>query len=273
MKHTWLQRILLMAATIVFTLPTAVCYAQDGGSVVYADLWCKAVLKVQGNPVTLIWKEVGSDTTPSGDRVVSGYFYADPNDFAYGSQYNPEAFVKVYIASNGWANIAYNHVTVDDVDVYSAHNYGQTPDKSSTVTLSNRLAEHQYDGVTDTGDSNGTNECLDSSGVWEFEVTNVRSTCGSEGDWDSTVTITQTDCSVETTGFKNTSFIVAGNAVGSTVTIGPGNYPEAGGTTKATFTVTMTSDTTMTGTESWTWSGPGGSCINGTADINGVKVE
>ena len=47
--------------------------------------------------------------------MVSGYFYADPADFAYGSVYNPEVFVKIYIDPNGWANIAFNHVTVDDV--------------------------------------------------------------------------------------------------------------------------------------------------------------
>lgn len=119
----------------------------DGGHLLTSELWAKAELQVPGNPVTLIWKEVGSDKTPSDDRVVSGYFYADPNDFAFGSQYNPEIFVKVYIASNGWANIAFNHVTVDDVTIQSAHNYDGVADQTGSVTLSNRLVEHQYNGV------------------------------------------------------------------------------------------------------------------------------
>ena len=122
--------------------------AQDGGYNVTSELWTKAVLQVPGNPVTLVWKEVGSDTTPSGDKVVSGYFYADPNDFAYGSIYNPEIFVKIYIAKNGWCNMAFNHVTVDDVMVYSAHNYDGAADKTGSVTLNSRLDEHQYDGVS-----------------------------------------------------------------------------------------------------------------------------
>ncbi len=118
------------------------------GYTLSSELWANAILQVINNPVTLIWKAVGADTTPSGDRVVSGYFYADPNDFAYGSIYNPEIFVKVYIASNGWANIAFNHVTVDGVSVYTAHQYTGTPSQSDSVTLDARLSEHQYTGVT-----------------------------------------------------------------------------------------------------------------------------
>ena len=119
----------------------------DGGYAIGSDLWLKAILQVTGSPVTLVWKEVGTDTTPSGDKVISGYFYADPDDFAYGSVYNPEVFVKAYIATSGWANIAFNHVTVDAVDVSSALNYDGAANQSSTVTLDSRLAEHQYDGV------------------------------------------------------------------------------------------------------------------------------
>ena len=122
--------------------------ATSGGYFPVSALWTKAVLEVPGSSVTLIWKEVGQDTTPIGDRVISGYFYADPDDFAYGSLYNPEVFVKIYIAASGWCNIAFNHVTVDNVTVYSAHNYSGTPDQTGSATLSNRLVEHQYNGVS-----------------------------------------------------------------------------------------------------------------------------
>ena len=120
----------------------------DGVYALTAELSAKAVLQVSGAPVTLIWKEVGADLTPSGARVVSGYFYADPNDFAYGSVYNPEVFVKIYIDPGGWANIAFNHVTVDDVSIYSAHQYGGTWNQTGSVTLNGRLAEHSYTGVS-----------------------------------------------------------------------------------------------------------------------------
>lgn len=126
----------------------AVCQGSvDGGCNITSELWTKAVLQVPGSPVTLVWKMVGADITPSGDQVISGYFYADPDDFSYGSQYNPELFVKIYIAASGWCNIAFNHVTVDPVIVYSAHNYSGSAKQSETTTMTNRLVEHQYDGV------------------------------------------------------------------------------------------------------------------------------
>ena len=121
--------------------------SKNEGYALNSGLWAKAVLQPSTGSVNLIWKEVGTDTTPSGDTVVSGYFYASPDDFAYGSLYNPEVFVKVYIASNGWANMAFNHVTVDGVDISTAHNYAGAADQSVTATLESRLVEHQYDGV------------------------------------------------------------------------------------------------------------------------------
>ena len=111
-------------------------------------LWSKAVLQVAGNPVTLMWKEVGTDTTPSGAKVVSGYFYVDPADFAYGSVYNPEVFVKIYIDPTGWCNMAFNHVTVDPVSIDSAHGYADAADQSGSLSLNGRLLEHTYTGVS-----------------------------------------------------------------------------------------------------------------------------
>jgi len=130
----------------------------DGGYHVTSEIWTKAVLQVSGNPVTLVWKEVGAEITPSGDQVISGYFYADPKDFVHGSQYNPDVFVKIYIAKNGWCNIAFNHVTVDNVTVYSAHTYAGAAQQTGTATLGKRLVEHQYNRVAiqNTPQANGT---------------------------------------------------------------------------------------------------------------------
>ena len=137
----------------IFT-PIADGYAQrDGGYDVTAGLWAKAVLKPASGDVTLVWQMVGAAITPSGAQVISGYFYADPEDFSYGSPFNPEVFVKIYIDPGGWCNIAFNHVTVDPVSVYSAHQYGGMADQSGTISLSARLSEHTYTGVSgETGD-------------------------------------------------------------------------------------------------------------------------
>ena len=149
---------------------TLAATASDGGYTISSGLWMKALLQPSIGPVTLIWKEVGSDTTSTGDRVVSGYFYADPDEFAYGSPYNPELFVKIYIAANGWANIASNHVTVDNVTVYSAHQYSGSPHQTGVVSLNKRLVEHPYTGVTvSTDNTNGT-------GNQEFDLNNAVAT-------------------------------------------------------------------------------------------------
>ena len=139
------NRVLMTVGMVLVLLAISITdgySARDGGYDVTADLWAKAILQVAGNPITLVWKEVGSDTTLSGDKVVSGYFYADPSDFAYGSQYNPEVFVKIYIATSGWCNMAFNHVTVDPVTIQTAQNYAGTYNKKGTITTTSRLIEH-----------------------------------------------------------------------------------------------------------------------------------
>ena len=96
MKHLILIGLLASMFMCSPCLYSGVLAADDGGGdVITSELWAKAVLEVSGSPITLVWKMVGADITPSGDQVISGYFYADPNDFAYGSQYNPEVFVKI----------------------------------------------------------------------------------------------------------------------------------------------------------------------------------
>ena len=160
----------------------AVLIPVDGGYSVTADLWAKAVLELSGSPVALVWQPVGADLTPSGDQVISGYFYADPDDFAYGSQYNPEVFVKIYIAASGWCNIAFNHVTVDPVTVSSAYQYANTADQSSSATLDSRLVQHEYSGVAidtskqSTGGASGTSGatgCDLGASLWSKAVLQV----------------------------------------------------------------------------------------------------
>lgn len=111
------------------------------------------------------------------------------------------------------------------------------------------------------------------SGVWLLEVFNINSTCGPEGPWSSTITIVQEGDLLETTGIKGTSFILTGSVDGETVTIGPGDFSEDGGTTTATYIMTIKSDTLMEGREEWTWRGGGDTCSNGTATIRATRIE
>ena len=133
--------------TIVHYAKQAVDPSLDGGCRLTDHLWAKAVFQTPGGDLTLAWRLLGADLTPGGAQVLSGYFYAEPEQFAYGSPSNPEIFVKIYIAPNGWCNIAFNHVTVDSVMVSSALDYAGTPNQTGCATLSQRLVQHQYDGV------------------------------------------------------------------------------------------------------------------------------
>ncbi len=62
-----------------------------------------------------------------------------------------------------------------------------------------------------------------------------------------------------------------GNLTAGVVTVG-GSYPEDGGTTTATHTLTVASDErSMDGTEAWSWTGPGGSCPGSASIVTAVK--
>ncbi|MBN2418123.1 MAG: hypothetical protein JXL81_01955 [Deltaproteobacteria bacterium] len=226
--------------------------AQGGGYELGYGLWAKAVLKVANNPVTLLWKEVGSDTTPSGDKVIGGYFYADPNDFAYGSEYNAEVFVKVYIATNGWANIAFNHVTVDNVDVYSAHNYTGTHNQSSTISLVGRLAEHSYTGVS-TATTGGSFD-----GIWTGSgyATTVLDDYGDPCARPTSINMTVTNGSISGSVVVSVgyTFLLSGSVL-SDGTVIAGLVQEAGGDEVATFSGKIYQ---LTGAGNGTWQDQGG---------------
>lgn len=121
---------------------TATPPALAGGYEITSDVWIKAVHNITGvGQITLRWQQGKTDISAAGDKTIWGYFYADPADFVYGSPANPEAFAKIYIATNGWVNIAFNHVSVDPIDVYSSKD---GIDQSGTISIDTRVAAHPY---------------------------------------------------------------------------------------------------------------------------------
>ncbi len=135
-------------------------------------------------------------------------------------------------------------------------------------------------GTPDTdGDSNGTPDCMEGavcaivSGTWTLTQTGIDSSCGPEaGTAIETLTITQSGCSIQVTGIHDTSSIVMGSVGGDEVTIGPGDFAEDGGTTTLTYNLTLSSDTSLSGKESWSWSG-NGSCSAGTSNLTATRIE
>ena len=55
---------------------------------------------VEKGPIDAVWRFGGQDTTDRGDHVVWGHFYASPSDVTWGSENNPDLFVKIWFDVN-----------------------------------------------------------------------------------------------------------------------------------------------------------------------------
>lgn len=108
----------------------------------------RAVIKtVEAGDVEAVWKEGGKAATSRGDRVVWGHFYASPDDVSWGSQNNPEVYVKAWYDVSGRVDVNFFHVSVPDIDVYAQYNGVEL---TGTATTEKRYIRHYYnDNQTD----------------------------------------------------------------------------------------------------------------------------
>ena len=129
-----------------------------GGNFVTSDLWIKAVINTEEKgPIKAVWKKGGEDTTSRGDRVIWGHFYASPSDVTWGSENNPDLFVKIWFDVSGRVDVNYFHVSVPDIEVYSDYRYDGTVDEYGTTTMSRRYIRQYYEN----GQSNSDENCED----------------------------------------------------------------------------------------------------------------
>lgn len=101
-------------------------------------------------PVTGEWKEGGRTTTERGDGVVWGHFYVSPSEVPWGDPNNPDAFVKVWFDVSGRIDVNFFHVSVPDIDVYSAFKSPSIWTGTGRITMDNRYVRHEYWGVLPT---------------------------------------------------------------------------------------------------------------------------
>ena len=97
-------------------------------------------------PIDAIWIEGGYDSTQRGDEVVWGYFYASPNDVSWGSENNPEVFVKIWFDASGRIDANFFHVSVPDIAVSS--DFSDTKEgfqQQSLATVFTRYIRHIYE--------------------------------------------------------------------------------------------------------------------------------
>jgi hypothetical protein len=125
------------------------------GYLVTSDLWIKAVINtVEKGPVDAVWQKGGEDTTSRGDRVIWGHFYASPNDVTWGSQNNPDLFVKIWFDVSGRVDVNYFHVSVPDIEVCSDYPCDGIPDEQGTTTMSRRYIRQYYEGGQSNSEEN-----------------------------------------------------------------------------------------------------------------------
>ena len=85
-----------------------------------------------------MWRLGGQDTTSRGDQVVWGHFYASPTDVTWGSQDNPDLFVKIWFDVSGRVDVNFFHVSVPEIEVYSDLPDEGTYDQHGTTIMDNR---------------------------------------------------------------------------------------------------------------------------------------
>ncbi len=113
------------------------------GVLITPDIWMNAELQtVEKGTINAVWRLGGDSTTARGDRVIWGYFYANPIDVTWGSEDNPDLYVKAWYDVSDRIDVNFFHVSVPEIKVYSAKNNGGT--LVDTATMDNRYVRHTY---------------------------------------------------------------------------------------------------------------------------------
>jgi hypothetical protein len=120
--------------------------APENGYLVTSDLWIRAVIDtVEKGPIEALWQKGGEGTTSRGDQVIWGHFYAtSPSDVTWGSENNPDLFVKIWFDISGRVDVNFFHVSVPDIVVYSDYPYDGMYDQKGTTIMDNRYIRHKY---------------------------------------------------------------------------------------------------------------------------------
>ena len=115
------------------------------GNLTINDLSIGAMINTEEiGSVDALWRLGGQDTTSRGDQVVWGHFYASPSDVSWGSEDNPDLFVKIWFDVSGRVDVNYFHVSVPDIEVYSDLPSDGVYAKKGTTIMANRYIRHEY---------------------------------------------------------------------------------------------------------------------------------
>jgi len=117
----------------------------DTGYLVTPELWIRAVIRTaEKGPIEAVWKKGGQGNTAGGHSVIWGYFYASPDDVAWGSEQNPDLFVKIWFDASGRVDVNFFHVSVPEIEVYSAYPYNGATYEYGITTMDTRYIRQYY---------------------------------------------------------------------------------------------------------------------------------
>jgi len=109
------------------------------------DMRIGAILRtVEKGHIDALWRQGGISTTAGGHQVAWGLFYADPNVVNWGSEQNPDLFVKIWFDASGRVDVNYFHVSVPEIEVYSDFPASNSYDQKGTTIMADRYIRHEY---------------------------------------------------------------------------------------------------------------------------------
>lgn len=149
----------LISVWVVFFAVCGAAYAENGYTVT-SDLQIRAVINTEEKgPVEAVWQKGEAEMTARGDKVIWGHFYASPSDVSWGSEANPDLFVKIWFDAGGRIDVNFFHVSVPEIDVYSTFSYNGIREKQGRISMDSRYVRHEYYGPTPVPRIDGPSEC------------------------------------------------------------------------------------------------------------------
>jgi len=113
---------------------------------VTTDLKIGAVIhSEEKGEIEALWYKGGEDQTARGDKVVWGFFYANPQEVSWGNINNPEVYVKIWFDASGRVDVNFFHVSVPDIKVYSQYKSDAALTNENMATLEDRYVRQSYE--------------------------------------------------------------------------------------------------------------------------------
>lgn len=102
------------------------------------------IRSIEKGEIDALWRQGGVSTTTGGHQVAWGIFYADPYIVNWGSEQNPDMFVKIWFDATGRVDVNFFHVSVPDIEVYSDFPNDRAYDREGCATITDRYVRYVY---------------------------------------------------------------------------------------------------------------------------------